>query len=155
MCKRVYRYISPGGGHGNAFQYSCLENPRDREAWRAIVLRIVQSQRGLKELSLHTHRNTKYQNFKLTLIFYNHKVSTFCVGLCRSPITLTSLYSSRPIFQRLDHLCSHKFGFQTVARTPFCLFPSSFSFMESFTPLNALNITYQSIKDQHKHHLML
>ena len=24
---------SPGGGHGNPFQYSCLENPRDRGAW--------------------------------------------------------------------------------------------------------------------------
>ena len=23
---------SPGGGHGNPFQYSCLENPRDRGA---------------------------------------------------------------------------------------------------------------------------
>ena len=26
---------SPGGGHGNPFQYSCLENPMDRGAWRA------------------------------------------------------------------------------------------------------------------------
>ena len=25
---------SPGGGHGNPLQYSCLENPMDREAWR-------------------------------------------------------------------------------------------------------------------------
>ena len=25
---------SPGGGHGNALQYSCLENPMDRGAWR-------------------------------------------------------------------------------------------------------------------------
>ena len=24
---------SPGGGHGNPFQYSCLENPMDRGAW--------------------------------------------------------------------------------------------------------------------------
>ena len=24
---------SPGGGHGNPFQYSCLENPIDRGAW--------------------------------------------------------------------------------------------------------------------------
>ena len=24
---------SPGGGNGNAFQYSCLENPMDRGAW--------------------------------------------------------------------------------------------------------------------------
>ena len=23
----------PGGGHGNPFQYSCLENPMDRGAW--------------------------------------------------------------------------------------------------------------------------
>ena len=26
---------SPGGGHGNPLQYSCLENPKDREAWGA------------------------------------------------------------------------------------------------------------------------
>ena len=24
---------SPGGGHGNPLQYSCLENPMDRRAW--------------------------------------------------------------------------------------------------------------------------
>ena len=28
---------SPGGGHGNPLQYSCLKNPMDREAWRATV----------------------------------------------------------------------------------------------------------------------
>ena len=27
----------PGGGHGSPLQYSCLENPRDRGAWRATV----------------------------------------------------------------------------------------------------------------------
>ena len=26
-----------GEGHGNALQYSCLENPMDRGAWRATV----------------------------------------------------------------------------------------------------------------------
>ena len=26
---------SPGGGHGNPLQYSCLETPMDREAWWA------------------------------------------------------------------------------------------------------------------------
>ena len=25
----------PGRGHGNPLQYSCLENPMDREAWQA------------------------------------------------------------------------------------------------------------------------
>ena len=28
---------SPGEGKGNPVQYSCLENPMDREAWQAIV----------------------------------------------------------------------------------------------------------------------
>ena len=28
---------SPEGGNGNPLQYSCLENPVDRGAWRAIV----------------------------------------------------------------------------------------------------------------------
>ena len=28
---------SPGGGHGNPLQYSCLENPMDRGAWQATV----------------------------------------------------------------------------------------------------------------------
>ena len=28
---------SPGGGSGNPLQYSCLENPMDREAWWATV----------------------------------------------------------------------------------------------------------------------
>ena len=28
---------SPGEGNGNPFQYSCLENPMNRGAWRATV----------------------------------------------------------------------------------------------------------------------
>ena len=28
---------SPGGGHGNPLQHSCLENSTDRGAWRAAV----------------------------------------------------------------------------------------------------------------------
>ena len=34
---------SPGGGHGNPFQYSCLENPMDRGAWKAIVHRVAKN----------------------------------------------------------------------------------------------------------------
>ena len=35
---------SPGGGHSNPLQYSCLENPMDREAWWAIVHGVKKSQ---------------------------------------------------------------------------------------------------------------
>ena len=34
---------SPGGGHGNPFRYSCLENPADRETWWATVHSIAKS----------------------------------------------------------------------------------------------------------------
>ena len=35
---------SPGGGHGNPLQNSCLKNPMDRGAWQAIVHRVAKSQ---------------------------------------------------------------------------------------------------------------
>ena len=38
----------PGGGHGDPLQYSCLENPIDRRAWRAMVHRVTQSLTRLK-----------------------------------------------------------------------------------------------------------
>ena len=46
---------SPRGGHGNPFQYSCLENFMDRRAWRSLVRRVAKSQTQLKQLSAHTH----------------------------------------------------------------------------------------------------
>ena len=33
----------PGGGNGNPFQYSCLENPMDRGAWQATVHGVADS----------------------------------------------------------------------------------------------------------------
>ena len=35
---------SPGGGHGNPLQYSCLENPMDRGHCRVTVHRVAKSQ---------------------------------------------------------------------------------------------------------------
>ena len=34
---------SPGGGHGNPLQYSCLENPMDRGAWWATAHGVTES----------------------------------------------------------------------------------------------------------------
>ena len=42
---------SPGGGNGNALQYSCLENPMDRGAWWAPV-------RGLAKNLTQQHAQT-------------------------------------------------------------------------------------------------
>ena len=41
---------SPGEGHGNPLQYSCLENPMDRGAWQATVQWVAES-----DATEHTH----------------------------------------------------------------------------------------------------
>ena len=40
--------------YGNQFQYSCLENPVDREAWWAAVHEVAWSRTRLKQLSMHS-----------------------------------------------------------------------------------------------------
>ena len=44
----------PEGGHGNPLWYSCLENPRDRGAWKATVHRVAWRQTLLKCLNTQT-----------------------------------------------------------------------------------------------------
>ena len=39
---------SPGEGHGNSLQYSCLENPTERGAWLAAVHGVTQCGTRLK-----------------------------------------------------------------------------------------------------------
>ena len=48
---------APGGEHDNLLQYSCLENPMDWGAWKAIVHRVTKSQTQLKRLK---HANQEY-----------------------------------------------------------------------------------------------
>ena len=50
--KSLYVYIV-GEGYGNLLQYSCLEDPLDRGAFRATVYRVVKSQTQLKLLSTY------------------------------------------------------------------------------------------------------
>ena len=40
---------SPREGHGNPLQYSCLKNPMDRGAWRAMVHGVTQNQTQLSD----------------------------------------------------------------------------------------------------------
>ena len=51
---------SPGEGHGNPLQYSCLENPMDGGAWQVTVHRVAKSWTQLKRLS--TQENLQIWN---------------------------------------------------------------------------------------------
>ena len=55
-----------GEGNGNPLQYSCLQNPRDREAWWAAAYGGAQSWTRLKQLSSSSSSSSK-NIFILTL----------------------------------------------------------------------------------------
>ena len=44
---------SPGGGHGNSFRYSCLDNPMDRGTWWTTVYRVTKSWTPVSRLNMH------------------------------------------------------------------------------------------------------
>ena len=46
---------SPGEGHGNPLQYSCLENPMDVGAWWAAVHGVVKSRTQLSDFTFTFH----------------------------------------------------------------------------------------------------
>ena len=55
------------GGNGNPLQYSCLENPMDREAWQTVVHRVTNSQALLSNWSC-MHKATVNK-----MVWYWHK----------------------------------------------------------------------------------
>ena len=91
---------SPGGGHGNPLQDSCLENPKDRGAWWATVRGVAKSWTLLKRLSTHTctQRNKNPSSVKMgsRLVFPQQLwiiVASFCISItsffCFSTIRAT------------------------------------------------------------------
>ena len=75
---------SPWGTHSNLFQYSCLENPTDREAWWATVHRVAKSQTWLKWLGMHAQsilgtkicfmREDLYLKTRPSFWYWNHGI---------------------------------------------------------------------------------
>ena len=43
---------SPGEGNGSPLQYSCVENPMDRGAWRALVHGVAKGRTRLSDFTL-------------------------------------------------------------------------------------------------------
>ena len=71
----------PGGKNGNPLQYSCLENPIDREAWQATAHGVTKSQTPLKRLSTHTGIKL-HDIFKALGYFLEHMRCSINAGYC-------------------------------------------------------------------------
>ena len=72
---------SPGGGNGNPFQYSCLENPMDRGAWRPVVHGVAESDMTedlcpIQKIIISQLNNMFYALLPLTLHFIFIKISS-------------------------------------------------------------------------------
>ena len=81
----------PGRGHRNPLQYSCLENPMDRGAWRVTVHRAAKSQTRLKRLSLQAHGTcwlswnwqAELRGSSLLQTLASHVAATWSFPICR------------------------------------------------------------------------
>ena len=91
---------SPGGGHNNPLQYSCLENTMDRGAWQATVHSIT-----VRHNSPQGHSQTQLSNLAHTThhcsVIHFHNPKT----LCTLPV-----HSSLPT-NPWSFYCLHSFAF--------------------------------------------
>ena len=118
---------SPGGGHGNALQFSCLQNPMDRGAWKSSVRRVARNQTWLKWLSMHAYtfhyavileRHYAFLSpFSHTPSMVNSKTIILFILIChlfQETHTLTNLTSSKT----LSCLCAR----HRIKLGPLCVF---------------------------------
>ena len=71
---------SPGEGHGDPLQNSCLENPMDRGAWWATVHRVTKSWIRLKRLSTDAHRKFKSSVKGMNAMILSHAGVVYTEG---------------------------------------------------------------------------
>ena len=131
---------SLSGGNGNSFQYSCLENPLDRGAWRATVHGIAKSQTQLSVrdtasysrawvlqsmyFSVLSTPENQPPNMHLGVQLL-HKLSSSFIFVPNSP-PFSELYSVLPVPTFLGGILQYKHGwlliFPTGAFSPLAFF---------------------------------
>ena len=60
---------SPGEGNGNWLQYSCLDNPMDRGAWRATVHGVAKSHTQLSDQNKTKNKKNNDNNISVDTDF--------------------------------------------------------------------------------------
>ena len=120
---------SPGGGHDNPLQCSCLENPMDRGGWRATV-------QGLERVSstarfCHLPWNELFPPENLNFLnFWNSKTTWF---LYYVPLQHKTHYpaSPREVFWQDSSMDCYPFSLQGFLSSPLRLFwGAAFTYLE-------------------------
>ena len=91
-----------GEGSGDAFQYSCLENPRDRGAWWAAIYGVTQSWTWLKRLSSSSSSSTTLYTKSHIILFLQGVIKRLVViNIC------TDLYKNDKLRYKNKWSTSH------------------------------------------------
>ena len=90
---------APGWRHGNPLQYSCLENPMDRGAWRATVHRVTE------------WATTEVTQYACTHVFPLTPIPGFSTGLTSASGDKHALIS---VFLQLALFLTHTMGCQDL-----------------------------------------
>ena len=92
---------SPGVGHGNPLQYSCLGNPMDGEAWRATV----HSQQRVRqdEVLVHVCAHACTPTHTHTSLLFN-PTSWYVLFVLVPPVLITCLLNTVVVLQYLHRI---------------------------------------------------
>ena len=89
-----------GEGNGNPLQCSCLENPRDGEAWWAVISGVAQS-----DMTEATQQQQQQSNLTLTQTYHND--FNYLIGTSLTHITVCFLTS---VLSLLSYRVLHRLG---------------------------------------------
>ena len=111
---------SPGGGHGNPLQCSCLENPMDRGDWWATVRGVTKKRNQL--MGLNAHACTEEAPQGLGPPASPGSSCTF------SPL-FSALHSQRPFSGRKSSILSPAPGFQHLLSCLYVILLAGYIFL--------------------------
>ena len=79
-----------GEGNGNPLQCSCLENPRDGEAWWAAISGVAQSRTRLRRLSSSRKLHEIHISMSISKILLEHRYNLLATGCLYTAVTRLS-----------------------------------------------------------------
>ena len=115
-------------GHGYSLQYSCLENSRDRGAWRATVHGVAKRQTRLSDFHFHWDSRLLPEGFTLAPSPSSISLDVSLLEKPSCPLYLKSQLSSQPWAVFYLHSSCHHLIYYMVFFFIFLLSPIDFRF---------------------------